>query len=617
MKLRFLLLYFILFSISTGFSRTSVNPNAKLPILSHLVEVNNVWANYKNLVPNRTVWFNSDADRIQYHLNATIYLLRTNTPANLSSSQLENRIALLDELVNYAAAKKFPMNTKYGHRQPCFVDEINTHCAVGYLMKTAGDQELVASIVESHNYDFLADIKTKGVSEWAYENGFSLDELKLIQPGYPPNDTYEQLGTGTNGEVKMIANGGSLADIIFCGDFTILDDLPCMNVGMYSDNTLSCIGDGLQGTVNGIIQRSGVVYAYGDLIHMGEHYPLARYEGGIWQFEALPAYSSAIATLGHSGLGSTKIELAISIPGYEGQQMWGFVSSGDWTRTASLDGKVYSITNSMYGRVYAGHFNSFVIHDPFEGDTEYISKNLIIKHSYLDSCFTINTGISDTIKCVKSIGNAIYLGGSAYLHSASDICLSRYVNGEMQTLLRHSDYYTGGHFNIKTLDFYEDSRLILGGEFYISPYDIGTHGDNLASFSVVSHHLVPMATFNRSVETVLKHPGNGSLYIGGKFDGDGNSDNLNHLVRHNSFAGIDDLTEDHQLSIFPNPVQNQVFVKGLHAQAEYTLFTITGQFIKTGLVTEGAAIPVEDLPKGHYLLHLKTAEKSYQLKMMK
>ena len=80
-----------------------------------------------------------------------------------------------------------------------FIDDFGVHCAVGYLIEQSGNGDLALEISEKFNYNYIEDIPSSKMLDWAEKFGFTVDELKWIQPGYPPVQTLNQLGNGTNG----------------------------------------------------------------------------------------------------------------------------------------------------------------------------------------------------------------------------------------------------------------------------------------------------------------------------------------------------------------------------------------------------------------------------------
>ncbi|MCI5055347.1 MAG: hypothetical protein MRY83_04515 [Flavobacteriales bacterium] len=77
-------------------------------------------------------WPNGDEDenqRITVHLKYVLKRLKSkNNPAS------SNRQRILSILEEYIKQQKFPKNTQYTERRPCFIDDNGTICAVGYLI---------------------------------------------------------------------------------------------------------------------------------------------------------------------------------------------------------------------------------------------------------------------------------------------------------------------------------------------------------------------------------------------------------------------------------------------------------------------------------------------------
>ena len=140
----------------------------------HLATVNAEWWNHPAACPEGTTTFTTDAARIQRHLHLVIDHLLQNETEKLTLHQRAHRHSLLRALRRYADRGVFPRNRYHPTRRPYFVDEAGTHCAVGQMMATSGHHALVATIRREHNYDYLADIETAGVAEWAAEHGFTV-----------------------------------------------------------------------------------------------------------------------------------------------------------------------------------------------------------------------------------------------------------------------------------------------------------------------------------------------------------------------------------------------------------------------------------------------------------
>lgn len=169
-----LLFVFLGYSLSAP----ALHPYQPASYFAHLQTVNGEWAAHPAACPPGTVTFSTDRDRIQQHLFLVIDHLRANAPAGLTGRQQANRDFLLTELRRYAERKVFPINAHHPGRRPYCVDAVGAYCAVGQMMHDSGHEDLVTRISAEHNYDYLADIRTEGLTAWADEHGFTSAELR-------------------------------------------------------------------------------------------------------------------------------------------------------------------------------------------------------------------------------------------------------------------------------------------------------------------------------------------------------------------------------------------------------------------------------------------------------
>jgi hypothetical protein len=149
--------------------------------------VNSAWEQYPNSqFSDQAAMTFDELSFIQFHLAQVELACRKNTPADLSETQLRNRMALLDSLNLYWQAGEFPNNTDHpASRAPYFIGQNGNVCAVGHLINASGKHELAQLIADSSNNAFIKEIDLELISSWQQESGFTLDELAWIQPGYP------------------------------------------------------------------------------------------------------------------------------------------------------------------------------------------------------------------------------------------------------------------------------------------------------------------------------------------------------------------------------------------------------------------------------------------------
>jgi antitoxin component YwqK of YwqJK toxin-antitoxin module len=143
------------------------------------------WKNHASQAPEGEARvFTSDKEYIQAHLTSVLAILRANPGNDLSKEQFRSRMLLISLLDGYRLVGNFPMNYYRNERIPVFIDEHNTHCAVGYLMQQTGHEDMARRISATDNYVWVKDITDAEVPAWQLASGFSMDELKLIQGAY-------------------------------------------------------------------------------------------------------------------------------------------------------------------------------------------------------------------------------------------------------------------------------------------------------------------------------------------------------------------------------------------------------------------------------------------------
>lgn len=154
-------------------------------LLEQLCAFNPNWKQYSNHVPvEEERVFLSDKQYIQTHLGFVLEVLKSAEVKALSKDQLMMRKQLINVLSDYRLQGNFPINYYRSERIPVFIDEHNTHCAVGYLMMETGFENLAQKISKDNNYIRVKDLKDEQVIEWQKLSGFSMEELKLIQGAY-------------------------------------------------------------------------------------------------------------------------------------------------------------------------------------------------------------------------------------------------------------------------------------------------------------------------------------------------------------------------------------------------------------------------------------------------
>jgi hypothetical protein len=81
----------------------------------------------------------------------------------------------------------FPRNEHTaGSAVPIFVDNHDTACAVGHLMRESGWGDAVAAIQRANNFVYVTDARDGPLVDWVLVSGLTQEEAALIQPSYFP-----------------------------------------------------------------------------------------------------------------------------------------------------------------------------------------------------------------------------------------------------------------------------------------------------------------------------------------------------------------------------------------------------------------------------------------------
>lgn len=127
-----------------------------------------------------------DDVRIREHLRRTEAALRDADHDHLTAEQRRRRCAALDRLAEYRERGEFPRNRTEPERTPLFVGSDGTPCAMAYLLRADGREDLVDAVMEEDPTARIGDLPADHpVIEWVEANGLTRAEAARVQPTYP------------------------------------------------------------------------------------------------------------------------------------------------------------------------------------------------------------------------------------------------------------------------------------------------------------------------------------------------------------------------------------------------------------------------------------------------
>jgi len=139
--------YFTLVCICIAiFAKANHSSKTNTHCATVLREVNIYWSKHRD-INNLDVYLNlhkkySNKELIQLHLQLVEKVLRSRNIDGLTIQQKNERLKNLDNLHQYWLSNSYPVNNKVLYRNPVFIDDYNTFCAVGYLIKTSNNEPL-------------------------------------------------------------------------------------------------------------------------------------------------------------------------------------------------------------------------------------------------------------------------------------------------------------------------------------------------------------------------------------------------------------------------------------------------------------------------------------------
>ncbi|UKN02100.1 T9SS type A sorting domain-containing protein [Paracrocinitomix mangrovi] len=582
-------------------------------LYQHMLQVNNEWKFHKDACNEEIISFKSEEERIAKHLELVIIDLQNTVHHEISPDAFEKRQALLNQLKKYANAKEFPQNTQHSERRPYFIDYKGVHCAVGYLMQQSGHENLALKISKDYNFDYIEDIQSEGMLNWAESHGFEVKELKWIQPGYPPNTVTMPVGGGANNEVKILKSDTYRNQMVIAGEFTELDSLPCLKIGVYKNDQLSCLGGGLSGIIYDVEVKSDGIYCFGAFNHNNEVYPMAFYNDTTWAFDSIPGVTEATIT---SAVTSTTFQYLLHVsvvsslnPGKS--ELWNLDFNEGWIKMAEVNGTVLDMAYNLdNGFIYGGLFDSVYVYTNGQLDSSFYAKNAV-HNVYYQQWKAVGENLSDTIYTIESYGNSIYLAGASSNINNDAIYLSQYLNGNLLPLLQYNN--SGLSYNSQILDlaFLQD-ELYFAGSFDL--YAGVVQGNNLGVYNLSFDSASPYSMLDDHVNAVCVF--NNQLYIGGAFVLGGFNTQLNHLAKVSSWVGIDEELEE-EISVFPNPFNDKLKLSQSFNEASYKIFNSSAQLVKSGVIENNEINNLSDLEKGAYIMHIQEEDKTYTLRVIK
>lgn len=554
---------------------------------------------------------------IECHLKFVEQALRARDTQHLTAEQQKRRMLLLDALRGYASQQQFPINDYLPYQQPVFIDRNGTHCAVGYLMKCSGHEDLAQEIDREEKFDYIQDIQTRGVAEWAIYHGFTLEELAWIQPSYPPQSTAYDLNGGVNGTVLATAMSSDEETLYLAGGFSgshsgaVGSNILAWRNGFAGFDWVS-LGIGTNDTIRSLLLHDNKLYIGGDFTESNgataEHVAVYDIVDGTWS--SMGALDGAVHSL-----------VVFNNTIYAGGRFSGFLAR--WNGTSWEDiGQGF-----MYGegvRTLEVWGDRLVLGGNFELATGAIRKHV----AAFDNTYIVPMGMGT----LTPVNDFALHNGSLYaacdMIADGDTCALAMYNDQSESywekLIAPQFEMQDGFWGSSIRSLASDgSKLLCGGDF--SATTLMTYGNHLMAYEriLVGDELVntyeALLLPDAPVRTIALY--GDRLFFGGEFQVNLFNDTLRHIgyLDYILSAGSNGIQYDDFIEAYPIPANNTLTYT-LANQGEpvrVSVHTLTGSEVYTHLQsTSSGTIPVAQLANGVYLLQAQSSTRRVSMKII-
>lgn len=594
-------LFFLLFIL---LAKSSFAENATY---KKLIEVNKCWAEQKDIsVQNfEGITAFSEKEWIQVHLALVEQTLRARRTNHLSNSQQLNRTRCLDVLHRYALAANFPINEDYAFRTPIFIDKYDNFCAVGFLIKESGNEDISRMIANKTNLAYVREMNYPELGKWADDNGFTVDELAWIQPSYPPQSKCQKVGNGVDGFVQELYVDTTTQQLFVGGKFIQADkSFIANNIAYVTENaglyTWHKMGDGVKGQVNAITKFDGKIFVAGsfDSASGMEAKNIAYWDGSTWNSAGcidgvvndLTVFEGVLYAAG-------EFKSCGADPG-KNFAKW---NGTEWTTIAGIEGRI----NTMEG------FKDFlVLGGQFDYDTA--SKVNAIKWTPISSFQKFDNKIDNEVMDFEIYSDTLHVACKRTVKSDTLKLLFKMTGDTWTNFFDSKPKYFTFFASHDTLSFntlcQESSSLNLGG--YFTSMSSMTVGQNTIAFG--TYWLNVDSTVNKMV--LFKD----EMIVGGKFK-TGRSYNytggevveLNGITMRKQWTTsiINNNSSKTTLKIYPNPAQSGqiIHIDNSFFATEYSISTVDGKKCNTGKLGNKNEIKLPQLAAGIYFIELQNA----------
>lgn len=576
--------------------------------LEQLLSVNKNWIFYQDAVAkcngkqakNESSFLSHEAI-IKEHLQLVHTILSEKSTAHLSEKAKANRKTLLVALSKYAAAGQFPKNIFLPFTNPVFIDDEQTHCAVGYLMQQSGAEALAQEINNTERFDYIKEISNHQVPTWAEENGFTLAELAWIQPAYAAMENMGKVEDGVNGAINCIVKIDA-NNYIIGGDFTkeLKGNTTCNHLASLNFQNGVWKIAAMQNGVNGSVHA---LFLDGSKIIIGGKFNNAN---GV-AVQNIATYDLLSSSQPFAAMGALDSTVRCIIK-YDNKIFAGgaFTNIFKVWQNNVWQTLPFSLVDLGEVRTMEVFNNELYIGGNFELLTGALRKHIAIYDAATGYFKASHMGNKTPVNDFCIFNNELYAGCDFV--DGTDTCYMSKLGANNWDVLPNNGYMNGS--KIKRIIVKDNSMYTLG---QFTSTGMMSFGNNICKVTPQGSNLMyeQMLTIDNAINDGIFV--DDKLLLVGDFVNNTNSNQPPYTQTLNKIGYISmgpsalPIVAKNEISLFPNPSTNAITISGssdLLAKAyRFQIINVAGQVVKSDqLKTE--KINIQELPIGSYQLLL-------------
>lgn len=216
--------------------------------------------------------------------------------------------------------------------------------------------------------------------------------------------------------------------------------------------------------------------------------------------------------------------------------------------------------------------------------------------------------VGDDLYYCRNLGDSVYIADVSGGIPTSNTGFVGGLDGPYGIAVYGTDMYIADDNagKVMKVDMTASTPVTEDFKTYTAPNGLLVDGDFLyvADYSASAGAIYQINLVTDNVELLalsLSGPLAFAVYNGGLYFSEFTGDKISKL---SIGLGVDDL-ENENASVYPNPSSNEVYIIGMDEGAAYTIYSLTGEVVSVGTISQEGQIDIQHLSKGTYSIHFE------------